>query len=192
MSGNRSLACILLSIFVFALLSVDGATGLSTTGTPSGLTRRQSCNPAVISYLVRDESGRRLTEVELRTIGEQLPKSIGDAQVSIGEVSFAEDGETFYWPEATDWQKGNRIPALQFINNETCTMHFTEVTLIYHDLRMRLTFNIEIARTQPDRRPVIDALTFQEGAFELDLKDWPRKEDQMIPAQRWKKVKDKA
>jgi hypothetical protein len=56
---------------------------------------------------------------------------------------------------------------------------------------MRLIFNIDIARTQPDRRPVIDSPPFQEGIFELDLSGWPRSENKMIPAERWKKVKGK-
>jgi hypothetical protein len=161
-------------------------------GAPCGLTRAQSCNPAVVSYIVRDESGNVLTEAELKTICEQLPKSIDNARLNVGEVSFAEDGKTFYWPESVDWQKGKKDPSLQFINNETCTMRLTEVTLTYHNKRMRLSFNIDIARTQPDRRPVIDSLPFQEGTFRLDLTGWPREEHKMIPSGRWKKVRDKA
>ena len=192
MLRKRSLAFALFSIFVFSLFTVGRANDLPTTAASVGLTHSQYCNPAIISYIVRDESGRMLTEVELKSLCEKLPESIADARLSIGEVSFADDGETFYWPESTDWQKGKRVPALQFINNETCAMRFTEVTLTYNDKRMRLIFNIDIAKTQPDRRPVVDSLPFKEGVFELDLKGWSRKEDQMIPAQRWNKVKEKA
>jgi hypothetical protein len=165
---------------------------LITTGGPGGLTRAQSCNPAVVSYIVRDESGNVLKEAELKSIYEQLPKSIDDARLFTGEVSFADDGITFFWPESVDWEKGKKVPGLQFINNETCTMRLREVTITYHNKKMRLIFNIDIAGTQPDRRPVIDSLPFQEGAYELDLSDWSHDADKMIPSGRWKKVQEKA
>ena len=161
-------------------------------GAQFGSTRAQSCNPAVVSYIVRDESGNVLDEAGLKSISEQLPKSIDSARLFAGEVSLADDGKTFYWPESTDWEKGRKVPGLQFINNETCVMRLTEVTLTYRNKKMRLIFDIDIARTQPDRRPVIDSLPFQEGTFRLDLDGWPRDEDKMIPSGRWKKVRDKA
>lgn len=65
-------------------------------GATGGLTHAQSCNPAVVSLIVRDERGNVLSEAELKSISEQLPDSIDDARVNIGEVSFAEDGKTFY------------------------------------------------------------------------------------------------
>lgn len=151
----------------------------------------QFCNPAVVSYLVRDEKGELLTEKELQPVYEGLPKKIGDAHTQLDEVSFADDGITFYWPESEDWKKGKKVPALKFLNYETCTLHFTEVTLNYHQRSMRLVFNIDIERKQSDRRPVVDSLPFQEGTFELDLNGWPREEDKMIPSARWKRVKDK-
>jgi hypothetical protein len=157
----------------------------------AGLTRAQSCNPAVVSLIVRDEKGNVLSEAELKSISKQLPESIGDARVHIGETSFADDGRTFHWPESAEWKNGNRVWSLQFINNETCTMRLTEATLTYHNKVMRLIFKIDIARDQLDRRPVIDSPPFQEGAFELDLNGWSRDKDRMIPAQRWKKIKDK-
>ena len=165
--------------------------GLALCAT-AGLTEAQSCNPAVVSLIVRDESGNVLKEAELKTIFEQLPNSIDDARLFVGEVSIADDGITFYWPESVDWAKGKKVPSLQFINNETCTMRLTEATLTYHGKRMRLIFNIEIARTQPDRRPVIDSLPFQEGTFRLDLNGWSREEEKMIPSGRWKKVREKS
>jgi hypothetical protein len=54
---------------------------------------------------------------------------------------------------------------------------------------MRLIFNINIERSQPDRRPVVDSLTFQEGTFVLDLTSSPGKDDKVIPATFWKKSK---
>lgn len=177
MLGKQSVA---LALFLSVML-----------GAPAALTRAQYCNPAVISLIVRDENGNVLKETELKSIFEQLPKSIGDAQLFTGEVSFADDGRTFYWPESTDWEKGKKVPALQFINNETCQMRLAQVTITYHNKKMRLVFNIDIARAQPDRRPVIDSLPFQEGTFLLDLSGWPRDEDKMIPSGRWKKIEDK-
>ena len=156
---------------------------------PNSLTQAQSCNPAVVSYLVRDEKGKLLNGASLKTVYEQLPRSIGDAKTFTGEVSFAKDGKRFYWPESVDWPKGEKVPSLEFINNTTCTMRLTEVTLTYHNKTMRLIFNLEIARTQDDRRPVIDSLPFQQGTFALDLKGWSPDRDRVIPAARWKRVK---
>lgn len=157
----------------------------------AGLAQAQYCNPAVVSYIMHDENGKLLSESELKSVYEQLPKSIGDASTFFGEVSFAEDGRSYYRPESVDWEKGKKVRALEFINSATCTMHLTEVTLVYHQKRMRLVFNIDIQRSQSNRRPVIESPPFQEGTFELDLSDWPS-EDQMIPSAKWKKTKDKA
>jgi hypothetical protein len=162
------------------------------TCVPGNQIRAQSCNPAVVNYLVRDENGKLLSEAELKSVYEQLPKSIGDGHTYLGEVSFADDGNTFYWPESIEWKNGRKVPSLKFANAATCTMHFPEVTLMHRNKKMRLIFNIDITRTQPDRRPVIDSLPFQEGAFELDLSGWSHDTDKMIPAERWKKVMDKA
>jgi hypothetical protein len=148
----------------------------------------QSCNPAVVSYVVRDERGRVLNETELKTIYAQLPKKIGDAGLEAGQVSIAENGENFYWPESVDWSKGRKEPALEFANAATCTMQLSEVTLIYHDRKMHLTFNIGIDRTQPNRRPVVDSVPFQEGTFVLDLKGWAGERDRIIPASHWRKI----
>jgi hypothetical protein len=148
----------------------------------------QSCNPAVVSYLVRDEKGRVLNEAELQTIYAQLPKKIGNAGLEAGQVSLAENGQDFYWPESVDWSKGRKEPALEFANAATCTMQLSEVTLIYHDRKMHLIFNIEIDRTTQNRRPVVDSLPFQEGTFVLDLKNWAGERDKIIPALHWKKL----
>jgi hypothetical protein len=149
----------------------------------------QSCNPAVVNYMVRDEKGNVLSEAELKTIAEQLPKTIGDASVNVAQVSFANDLKTYYWPESTDWPKGKKQPALEFANAASCTLHLTEITLMYHGKKMRLIFNTDISRDQSDRRPVIDSLPFQAGTFALDMTNWPRARDRIIPSQRWKKTR---
>ena len=156
----------------------------------ASLIQAQSCNPAVVSYLVHDENGTLLSENELKTVHEQLPKSIGDADTFLGEISLAEDGKSFYRPESVNFDKGKKMAALEFINAKTCTMHLSEVTLVYHEKRMHLIFNIDIARNQSNRRPVIDSLVFQEGTFELDKSGLPDG-DELVPSFRWKKVKEK-
>jgi hypothetical protein len=147
----------------------------------------QSCNPAAVSYIVRDEQGRVVGAEELKTL--QIPKVVGNADTSVGEVSLASDRVNFYRPESVDWDKGSKLPALEFANAKTCTLNLPTVELTYHGKTMRLIFNINIDRHQPDRRPVIDSLPFAEGIFTLDLTSWPRGEDKLIPASRWKKSK---
>ncbi|MCM3870547.1 MAG: hypothetical protein ND895_07640 [Pyrinomonadaceae bacterium] len=149
----------------------------------------QSCNPASLYYIVRDEKGKVLSRAELTSTYEQLPRQIGDANTSIAEVSFTPDGETYYWPEDAEWEKGTKLPALLFANASTCTMNLNEVTLKYHDKEMRLVFGMNISRTQDDRRPVIDSLPFQNGAFKLDLMGFTPSRDKRIPATRWKRLK---
>jgi len=140
---------------------------------------------------VHDESGRLLSESELKALHEQLPKSIGDADTFLSEISLVDDGKSFYRPESVNFDKGKKIPALGFANAKTCTMHLSEVTLVYHEKKMRLIFNIDITRYQNNRRPVIDSLTFQEGTFEFDKTELPEA-DELVPSTTWKKVKDKS
>ena len=157
----------------------------------AGLVQAQSCNPAVVGYLVRDENGTLLSQSEVQALSEQLPKSIGDADTFLGEISLQKDGKSFHRPESVDFDKGKKIPALEFANAKTCTMHLTEVTLIYHEKKMRLIFNIEITRYQNNRRPIIDSLAFQEGTFEFDQSGLPEA-DEIVPSTTWKKVKGKS
>lgn len=149
----------------------------------------QSCNPAVVDYIVRDESGNVLSGEELKTIHQVLPRTIGDADTTVDEVSFAGDGETYYWPESANWNKGKKVPVLEFANARTCTLNLPQVELAFHGKKMVLIFNISIERSQVDRRPVIDSLPFQEGTYVLDLSGWSRNRDKIIPASRWKKSK---
>lgn len=149
----------------------------------------QSCNPAVVSYIVRDEKGSVIGGEELKTLQQQLPKTVGNADTAVGEVSLAADEVTFYWPESVDFDKGKKIPALEFANAKTCTLDFPAVDLTYHGKKMHLIFNINIERSQRDRRPVIDSLPFAEGTFALDLTSWSHDGDKLIPAKFWKQSK---
>jgi hypothetical protein len=147
----------------------------------------QSCNPAVVDYIVRDEKGNVLSGEELKAIHQQLPETIGNANTAVGEVSFTSDGVTYYWPESVDWDKGKKVSTLEFANAGTCTLNLPRVDLAYHGMKMTLIFEISIERYQDDRRPVIDSLPFQNGTFILDLSSWSHSRDKLIPATRWKK-----
>jgi hypothetical protein len=98
---------------------------------------------------------------------------------------------TYYWPESVEYPKGNKVPVLEFANARTCTLNLGQVDLSYRGKQMHLFFNIDIARFQDDRRPVIDSLPFQEGSYRLDLTGWSHSREQLIPATRWKKVETK-
>ena len=148
----------------------------------------QSCNPAVVDYIIRDEKGKVLSEAEVNAIAASLPKTVDDATVGATQISFAPDNQKYYWPEDVEWTNGTKVPALGFANAATCTLHLTEVTLTYHDKKMRLIFNVDIARSQSDRRPVVDSIPFQEGTYSLDLKDWKGERDHLVPATKWKKI----
>ena len=149
----------------------------------------QSCNPASVYYLVRDEKGHLLTSEQVKVLVEQLPKKIGDATVGDSEVSFKPDKVTYYWPEDADWDKGSKVPALLLANAGECTMKLSEVTLTHNGKKMILVFNISIDRTQNDRRQVVDSLNFQEGTFNLDLTKWDRSPEKLIPATNWKRAR---
>lgn len=154
-----------------------------------GLARAQYCNPAVVNYLVRDEKGALLSPWQLKLVQRKLPEAIDNARVNVDEVSFAEDGESYYWPESADYEKGRKQSTLQFVNASTCAMKLSEATITLNGKEMRLLFNVSIERQQRDRRLVIDSLPFQEGTFELDLQGWSHDPEKMIPASRWHKVR---
>lgn len=151
----------------------------------------QSCNPAVVNYILRDQKGVVLKGEELASVQQRLPETIGDAQTAVGEASFSSDGVTFYWPESVDYPNGKKVAVLEFANARTCTLSLGQVDLSYRGKQMHLLFNIEIARFQDDRRPVIDSLPFREGTYRLDLAGWPHSRDKLIPANRWKRVRAK-
>src|ERR1700752_3098655 len=79
---------------------------------PTKISLGQSCNPAAVHYIVRDEKGRVLSAAELKTVAELLPKKIDDADTDDFEVSLAADKKTFYWQDSTEGEKGTKVPAL--------------------------------------------------------------------------------
>ena len=147
----------------------------------------QSCNPASVFYIVRDERGRVVSAEDLASIAAQLPRTIGDATTGANEISVKADKRTYYWHEDAGYEKGSKMPALLFANAATCTMHLGEVSIKYHGKTMRLTFNIDINRSQDDRQQVIDSLRMQNGTFRLDLIGWTRERDKITPARYWKR-----
>jgi hypothetical protein len=148
----------------------------------------QSCNPASVFYIVRDEGGKVVSTADLASIAAQLPKTIGDATTGANEISVKADKLTYYWHEDADFDKGTKMPALLFANAATCTMHLGEVIIKHHGKTMRLIFNIDIDRRQDDRQQVIDSVNLQDGTFHLDLKGWNQERDKIIPATNWKRV----
>jgi hypothetical protein len=155
---------------------------------PGGITQAQECRPAVVNYIVRDESGKELAEPALKSISEKLPEKIDEASIYIGEVYFAKDGKAFYSPYSSERKKGKMVRSLSFGSVGPCIVNLKEATLSYHGKRMRLVFNIDINR----RNVVVESLPFQEGTFELDLTGWSLDQQIAIPATRWKKVSSKA
>ena len=149
----------------------------------------QFCSPAVVSYIVRDAKGAVLSEAQLNSVSEQLPKAIGDATVETDQVSFMNDLQTFHWHESVDWEGGKKLPALEFVNAGTCNLHLGEVTLTWGGKQMHLVFNLDVGRDQYIHRTVIDSLPFQEGTFALDLSQWSRDLKKMIPSDSWKRIK---
>ena len=150
----------------------------------------QYCNPAAVSYLVRDENGSLVQGSELNGIIEKLPKTIDESAVASDRVSFS-DEQHFYRQESADWDKGRKVEAIGIANASKCTLKLNELTLTYHGKRMHLVFNIDIARGENDRRLVIDSLPFDEGTYKLDLSAFTHERDQLIPALSWKKVAKK-
>jgi hypothetical protein len=150
----------------------------------------QSCNPASVFYIVRDEREKVVSTADLASIAAQLPKTIGDATTGANEISVKPDKLTYYWHEDADFEKGSKMPALLFANAATCTMHLGEVIIKHHGITMRLLFNIDIDRRQDDRQQVIESVKLQNGTFRLDLKGWTRVRDQIIPATFWSRVEE--
>jgi len=147
----------------------------------------QSCNPASVFYIVRDEHGKVVSTADLASIAAQLPKTIGDATTGANEISVKPDKLTYYWHEDADFDKGSKMPALLFSNAATCTMHLGEAIIKHQGMTMRLIFNIDIDRRQDDRQQVIDSVELQDGTFHLDLKGWNRERETIIPATHWKR-----
>jgi len=149
----------------------------------------QSCRPAVVSYLVRDEKGKVLNETELVLISKEMTSRWG-----IRQIAFSEDGKSVISEYSEDAKRAvNQVPVLTVSNATKCELWLKEVTLRYGARTMRLVSNLHVYR----RAVAIDSLPFAEGTFQLGLeKEWPNQTepyqgDSYIAAARWKKVNDK-
>ena len=144
----------------------------------------QSCRPAVLKYIVRDEKGKPLSEAEVQAVRKRMAQPAAEASL----VSFSEDGEIYsdYSTEAKEAK--TKLPALSYADAKSCELNVKEITLRHAGKTMRLIFNINIYR----RAFVIDSLPFQRGTFELKLNDISEEDSsRMISAKRWKKISDK-
>ena len=159
---------------------------------PVGAIHAQVCPPVGVFYIVRDDTGKPLTEVELKPVFDRLPKTIGVASATIGAATVRmsstpvnEDGSLRPYPYFGETVT-KTIPALSFLNGYPCRMHFEELTLTYRQKTMRLLFNLDL---DPNgvRILVIDSPSLQDGTFALGAP----KAQTIVPAQQWKKLSDK-
>jgi hypothetical protein len=154
----------------------------------------QSCQPAVVSYIIRDESGRVLGKSELNVVYERiskLPTEVG--AVYIGTAFMAKDRKTFYSPYSEERARGEEVPLIAFGHDGPCRLKFSDATLEYHGKKMRLIFDVDIpSEKQPVHDLVIDSLPFQEGTFKLDLSGLAQQDHRVMAATRWKKVSSKS
>jgi len=139
----------------------------------------QSCRPAELNYIVRDERGNVLSESMLHKVFRDVkPPTSG-----IGTVAFTEDGKLVGY---SGKDPAKTLPAIFFVNAASCQITVGEVALTRGKETMRLVFNLDINR----RAYTIDSLPFRRGTFRLDqkgLSDIDQKE--LVPASRWKKAK---
>ena len=143
----------------------------------------QSCRPAVLKYVVRDEKGKNLNEAELESVRKQMAQPAGEVSM----VSLAGDGEIYSEYSAEAKEVKTKLPALYYADAKSCELDVKEVTLQHAGKTMRLIFNLHIYR----RAFVIDSLPFQQGTFELDQKDISEEDSsRVIPAKRWTKISD--
>jgi hypothetical protein len=149
----------------------------------------QSCRPAVVSYIVRDEKGSVLNETDLGLMSREMTSGWGTRK-----IAFSEDGKSLISEYSEDAKRAvNQVPVLTVSNATKCELWLKEVTLRYGARTMRLVFNLHVYR----RAIAIDSLPFADGTFQLELEtEWPNKTEAYqgqshIPAARWKKVSDK-
>jgi hypothetical protein len=149
----------------------------------------QSCRPAVVGYIVRDEKGNVLNEAQLESVRKEMT-----SRWDIRRMPFSEDGKTLIGEYSEEAKRAKiLVPTLFVANASTCELGLEEVTLKYDGKTMRLRFKLWVYR----RAIAVDSLPFEEGTFELEMdKEWPdRKEsykgESYILAKRWKKISDK-
>ena len=137
----------------------------------------QSCRPAELNYIVRDERGNVFSESMLHKVFRDVkpPKS------GIGTVAFTDEGKLVGY---SGKDPAKTLAAIFFVDAATCQVTVTEVALTRDNVTMRLVFNLDVNR----RAYTIDSLPFQRGTFHLDQKGLSdTSQDELVPASRWKR-----
>ena len=178
---------------------------LLMTALPVATVEAQRCPYTAAYYVVRGEDGVVLSEAELQIVYEASPKPTGDdLGVFLGTLLQRADG-TYAHPNFQ--REGTKVPVLDFHGRDECFVHLREVTLVYHQRRMRLIFDVEIApvtfgeAADYQRRPklpsivVVESPPFREGTFRLDVAGWLAQftrwaESTTISAAFWKDAPD--
>jgi hypothetical protein len=142
----------------------------------------QECPPAVLKYIVRDEKGRNFSEAELKAVVKQMPRFAPE----VSSVSLTADGKILgEYAEAKEAK--TELSALYYADVSSCRLNISRITLQYAGKTMRLIFDLVI----DGRSVVVDSRPFQAGTFRLDLKAVAKDgRGRVIPAKRWKKIKD--
>jgi hypothetical protein len=139
----------------------------------------QSCRPAELNYIVRDDQGNVMSETTLKRVFKEVkPPTSG-----VGSVAFAEDGKLVGY---SDKEPKRTVPAIYFADAAECKLKVGEVVLTNGGDTMRLVFDLDIDR----RAYTIDSIPFRRGTFRLDQKGLADiDQNDLVPATRWKKVK---
>lgn len=175
---TASLKCLVSpkGLFVSALL-------LSATYLSANEAYGQSCRPAVLKYIVRDEKGKTLSEAALQAVRNEM----AEPKAEVSMVSLSKGGEVYSEYSAQAKEAKIKLPALTYWDAGSCELDVKEISLQRAGKTMRLIFNMNIYR----RAFAIDSLPFQRGTFELNTKDISEEDSsRVIPAKRWKKISD--
>jgi hypothetical protein len=138
----------------------------------------QSCRPAELNYIVRDETGKVLSERELKDIFKQMKEGV----TGVGSVSLTEEGTLVGY---SGKEPKETLPVIYVVDAAACHIKVGEFTLQIGGHRMRLIFDLELDR----RALTIDSLPFQAGTYRLDKRDLENGfAERIVPATRWKRV----
>ena len=138
----------------------------------------QSCRPAELNYIVRDEKGKMMTEADTQKVFAQMPKP---AQ-GVHTLDVAADGTLVGYSARP---AASKIAAIYYVDAKTCQLKIDEFTLKHAGRTMRLIFALDLER----RSYTFDSVPFQTGTYRLDQTNLTDTDNNsIIPATRWKKV----
>jgi hypothetical protein len=144
-----------------------------------GAVNAQSCRPAELNYIVRDESGNVMSETMLKRVFRQMkPPTSG-----VGSVAFADDGKLVGY---SGKEPKTIVPAIFFVDAAACKLKIADIVLTRDSETMRLVFDLDIDR----RAYTIDSVPFRAGTYRLDQREIADiDQNSVVPASRWKKVR---